>query len=381
MTTPTINVNQAQCVETCQAASYPTREHLTHCTARPVFIPCPVPRSFPCTVRLGKCWDSARQAILPMAKASCGLTSHHEQCPARPVKASCSIGGDGTWAGSEVVDIVTVGPTGKPREVIAVSHERWALVKALMLGKTPRLTGTEATDIPVVALIEKRDAVFSALADLARLEQGVWEAQERAVMALGEPTFLPDNYQRAEPQQRASTSILARFLERLIAQVGAMDGAAPNPSIPSNSSGDALRPVDMDLMCIACDQCTLHRWMPSPDAGPGWRCSECSALSKAGRYPCSPTCTHDDARTPDHPERVKERSLKLARAALGMPEKEQAEAFNTHLDQLAVEEAREAGAEAMRTACLEAVRELLQKWGSPPGAIEQIKKVIEGAAP
>lgn len=26
------------------------------------------------------------------------------------------------------------------------------------------------------------------------------------------------------------------------------------------------------------------------------------------RYPCSPTCTHDDARTPGHPERVRERS-------------------------------------------------------------------------
>jgi hypothetical protein len=35
----------------------------------------------------------------------------------------------------------------------------------------------------------------------------------------------------------------------------------------------------------------------------------CAELGNAhGPYPCSPTCTHDDAATPGHPERVKERS-------------------------------------------------------------------------
>lgn len=33
-----------------------------------------------------------------------------------------------------------------------------------------------------------------------------------------------------------------------------------------------------------------------------------AAMSDTPLYPCSPTCTHDDAATPDHPERVKERS-------------------------------------------------------------------------
>jgi len=35
------------------------------------------------------------------------------------------------------------------------------------------------------------------------------------------------------------------------------------------------------------------------------------------RYPCSPTCTHDDAKTPGHPERVRERSEGFIAAAKG----------------------------------------------------------------
>jgi hypothetical protein len=81
------------------------------------------------------------------------------------------------------------------------------------------------------------------------------------------------------------------------------------------------------------------------------------------RYPCSSTCTHDDARTPGHPERVKERSeaVEVLRAADSYAE----------------------GAEAMRAACWEAVQALLRQQGFTPDDPLWVatKGVIEGAAP
>lgn len=40
---------------------------------------------------------------------------------------------------------------------------------------------------------------------------------------------------------------------------------------------------DVDLVCTE-HGITPHRWWPSPDAGPGWRCSECGGLN----FWCSP---------------------------------------------------------------------------------------------
>lgn len=86
------------------------------------------------------------------------------------------------------------------------------------------------------------------------------------------------------------------------------------------------------------------------------------AAAPAGdRYPCSPTCTHDDAATPGHPERVRERS----------------EAFR-YLDP---QKHYDDGAEAMRAACLEAVQREGQKFGLSTVAMAQFKAAIEGAAP
>jgi hypothetical protein len=162
------------------------------------------------------------------------------------------------------------------------------------------------------------------------------------------------------------------------------------------------RPEDMDLMCIACDQCTVHQWMPSPDAGPGWRCSECSTLSKAGRYPCSHSCTHDDASTPGHPERVKERSEAWAAmhptgsctcAGEGtcawcdaMSRKISADASADHAREVCDHEdstVYHRGAEAMRAACLAIALGWAQEQGFIDGSdtLTDLKNRIEGAAP
>lgn len=86
---------------------------------------------------------------------------------------------------------------------------------------------------------------------------------------------------------------------------------------------------------------------------------------EARRYPCSPTCTHDDAATPGHPDRVKERSEDVT-GILAVPSTdccEQAE-------------------EAMLAACLEAAREWAARNGIVGVAFDLgLKAAIEGAAP
>jgi len=97
--------------------------------------------------------------------------------------------------------------------------------------------------------------------------------------------------------------------------------------------------------------------------------------AKAGgteRYPCSPTCTHDAAIS-GYSGRVKDAS----RAAKGA------------LDPLpklgiygpAEVAAWEAGTEAMRAACWEALQPFMDKHGFSPSEREEAKAAIEGAAP
>jgi hypothetical protein len=90
------------------------------------------------------------------------------------------------------------------------------------------------------------------------------------------------------------------------------------------------------------------------------------------RYPCSPTCTHDDASTPGHPERVKERSEAFSDAVQA--------ADNLAAGERGLQRAYENGAEAMRAACLEAVMKECGVFGLGPAAREALKAAIEGAA-
>jgi hypothetical protein len=91
-------------------------------------------------------------------------------------------------------------------------------------------------------------------------------------------------------------------------------------------------------------------------------------------HPCSPTCTHDDARNPGHKERVRQRSEAFVDAA--------------DIDQSITRDALmgdgfEKGAEAMRAACWEAVQSQLRILGDGPGCgvWELLRSAIESATP
>lgn len=95
-------------------------------------------------------------------------------------------------------------------------------------------------------------------------------------------------------------------------------------------------------------------------------------LSGPGAYfPCSQTCTHDDAATPGHPERVKERSEAVIQAATRT---EDAASTDGHA------RGYNEGADAMRAACLEAVRTRLEVMGALD-VYGAVKAAIEGAVP
>jgi hypothetical protein len=98
------------------------------------------------------------------------------------------------------------------------------------------------------------------------------------------------------------------------------------------------------------------------------------------RWPCSATCTHEDAATPGHPERVKDGSEAMWRivapdAPVDVPDDNDA----------ALTEEYAKGAEAMRAACLRDVVALLESTGlSDHGSdsiIQRVKAAIEGAIP
>lgn len=120
-----------------------------------------------------------------------------------------------------------------------------------------------------------------------------------------------------------------------------------------------------------------------------------SAHPHFGCYPCSTSCTHDDAATPGHAERVRERSeaftipstlgdpcacLPGASCHLHSADGEPSEA--QWKESAALQDAHDRGAEAMREACWEAV----QDWAANSRYLNEhqlacLKAAIEGAAP
>jgi hypothetical protein len=126
----------------------------------------------------------------------------------------------------------------------------------------------------------------------------------------------------------------------------------------------------------------------------GWRCVLAKKLNLepvAARHPCSPTCTHDDAATPGHPERVKQRSEAVTGLALTPPTEETPGVVlwsgedDQPLPEGPLEVAYqdgcfEQGAEAMRSACLKAVQRVATIAGAH-GLLPVLKAAIEGAAP
>lgn len=136
-----------------------------------------------------------------------------------------------------------------------------------------------------------------------------------------------------------------------------LEGDAANSSTQSNGSGKVGH-------ASTPGQCSN----PDPTIGP--TCAERGCEGRECRYPCSPTCTHDDAATPGHPERVKERSKALNAIPTATPDP--------------YDWGRSDGIEAMRAACWEAVQTPLRILGGvePGSAIwSAIKTAIESANP
>jgi hypothetical protein len=204
---PVVNVNLQHC-------EYPEL-HATGafhtCRGGEVLIPCPIRRSVKFMVRLGECACGTTTLLY-------GLPHHAPDCPARPVRVSCSIGGD-DWASSRVTFAMPDGTFDEadlppPQAFLGACAARWAVVKALVFGM-PRSEALDA-DVgdKVLALFTQRDAAFSALAMAHR-------AEDALIVALGDY----EEAMRGEPVgihglNRESTGALERYVARLIEQVG-----------------------------------------------------------------------------------------------------------------------------------------------------------------
>lgn len=212
--TPTINVN-LQCVP---------HEVGKIGGGVPVLIPCPIRRSATFEVRLGNCDGACVPVTFPDHQ-------HSRLCPARPIRVSCAIGGE-TWEESEVVAVsetvrtVTEGPNNFDAHW-TVCRERWALVKALVLGYTAwDYIMSSALAVPLAtinAMLAQRDAVFAALADMARAEDALSGAQMRAYDAIDSSGHIADSeHRRTQSKPRASAEAIAAYVEALIEQVGTL---------------------------------------------------------------------------------------------------------------------------------------------------------------
>jgi hypothetical protein len=216
---PTINVNRLPCNSPCEHYTpRPASGHGENCSAKPVPVPCPIPRSVTFTVRPGGCECVINGPFRPLGY------QHGPECPARPIKVVCYISG-GTWEESEVaetehapVDDVPHGADSwAPLRIADACRARWALVKRVVLG-VPEAEAYMKWPVGLT-LYAQRDAVFSALAEQARLEEAMLAAQERTVKAIASPRLTTGP---SDLEQRPSAQAMTVFVERLIEQVGVM---------------------------------------------------------------------------------------------------------------------------------------------------------------
>lgn len=222
--TPTINVNLTPC-------SCPPHRKGFHyssvCGAASVLIPCPIPRSVTFEVRLGKCHNADLPEPERMGRRCishpCDVTriEHSSACPARPIRVTCSIGGE-TWEESEVDSTEAYDLSEhEALTTTGVVRDRWALVKALVLGESLGRRSADSVDagVALVDLFGHRDAVFDALCDMARAE----EAQGRAssvvadVVGLHWPwgTRTRETAGTEAPSSRALSALVAHIIERV----------------------------------------------------------------------------------------------------------------------------------------------------------------------
>lgn len=204
MKTPELNVNLRRC--DCPTLMMPDVPHLQTCPGTPVLIPCPIPRSVTFTVRLGEC------RCLNKDRAADGL--HADSCPARPIRVSCSSGGE-TWPDSKVIACDSRDLVFVPDAVSAACRARWEIVKALVTGRHS-IDSTRGLDLAWLdAIFTQRDAVLAKVATLARSEQAYAAAYSDAWLSIG---------QRKAPNMEGltSTTILGEYVEHIIEQAGVL---------------------------------------------------------------------------------------------------------------------------------------------------------------
>lgn len=213
-----INVNLAAC--DC-AVSYAPMQHTADCAAAPVLVPCHIPPRVELQVALGECVGCI---IVNDTRGYRRETIHDASCPGRPVRVSCSISGT-TWTESEVADVAQVGVKDEPWDRTECMHaltacrERWVLAKALVAGRSTFIVGVNPGKQNILML--QRDAVFAALADMAKAEEAASVAQNRAHAALGDDLRLRPHHNE-ESKDRPAAYMLERYVEHLIGRVGTL---------------------------------------------------------------------------------------------------------------------------------------------------------------
>jgi hypothetical protein len=214
---PTINVNLKPCTF---ALPHSHGEAPYICGGPEVLLPCPIQRSVTFTVQLGECIGCERGRL---------DGQHFSNCPARPIRVACSIGGE-TWAGSEVVDVDLPDSESYPQPAgwraifLVAARDRWALVKALVTGSDCAAFRATHSPIPwtrISPLVTQRDAVFAALADMARMERAYYDAAQAIHKALPS-VYVSSDMQVCDPEDAPSSRWLSSYVEFLVEQVGVM---------------------------------------------------------------------------------------------------------------------------------------------------------------
>jgi hypothetical protein len=184
-----------------------------------VLVPCPIPRSVTFSVAPGSCTTGCDFG---------GTRSmHYPHCPARPVKVSCSISGK-TWEESEVdeQEYLNTRPlaTDDLNRLYAACRDRWALVKALVTGFVGDFGALCPGSAAVVSLRNQRDAVFAALAAMARAERAAHAAFLALPMDIRKSSILAKAMGHVATDPLAarlpSVTLLEHYVEHLIERVG-----------------------------------------------------------------------------------------------------------------------------------------------------------------
>lgn len=226
-----VNVNLVPCNRDIHPGETP-EQHEARCPAKPINVPCPIPRSVTFTVRLGECDARHRPGRCFYHDFETGKDAdqeHHPKCPARPISVTCFISGK-TWAESDVLDAeIPRGENGSlftafPDD-LAPLRARWALVKVLVLGYNAwDYTMSKATAVPlstIAAMLDQRDAVFAAIADKARAEEED-DQTTRALIKLV-PNLVALDVTRGTAEDYISAVALKRYVSSLVACVASGD--------------------------------------------------------------------------------------------------------------------------------------------------------------